>query len=127
MSGLFAVRVSYSSAKSFQPLDDEERDMMDSLEQTIKSGKLPTNELTPKRLAALKGFAKATHKKLRTAISIRLRSTDLTKIKARMARSRFMRLLTAQPTMRLEYKSMTTAKYSHPSLVQIYDISTAHF
>jgi hypothetical protein len=38
---------------------------------------------------------------------------------AGIARSQFMRLLTAQPMTRQEYRSRMTARYSHPSLVQI--------
>ena len=38
---------------------------------------------------------------------------------ARIARSRFMRLLTAQPITRREWRSRITARYSHPSRVQM--------
>ncbi len=38
---------------------------------------------------------------------------------ARIARSRFMRLLTAQPITRRECRSRMTARYSQPSRVQM--------
>lgn len=46
---------------------------------------------------------------------------------ARIARSRFMRFLTAQPMTRRECRSRITARYSHPSRVQMGRISPAHF
>jgi hypothetical protein len=46
---------------------------------------------------------------------------------ARIAKFRFMRLLTAQPMTRREYRSRITARYNQPSPVQMYDMSPAHF
>jgi hypothetical protein len=48
-------------------------------------------------------------------------------LSARIARSRFKRLLTAQPITRRECRSGITARYSQPSRVQMQLMSPAHF
>ena len=53
-----------------------------------------------------------------------LRSTAM--LKAVCTRLTFIRLSKAHPTTRRENKSMTTAKYNHPSTVHKYVISVPH-
>ena len=67
-------------------LDKDEKILIESIEQAAKDGTLSDKKLSASRLNALQRSAKTTRKEQRTAISIRLRSTDLTKIKARAER-----------------------------------------
>ena len=67
-------------------LDKDEKALIDSIEHAAKDGTLSNKKLSTSRLNTLKRSAQATRKEQRTAISIRLRSTDLTKIKARAER-----------------------------------------